>query len=599
MLIINTKRFLIPSNTTYIFLQLKKHSSAIASSLTKLTSSYYHHVSSLPLIYKTLSQSFDEIAIGHPNHECYIFRSEQKRFTFKSFKHEVDSLAASLLELGFQKHDRFAVWLPNTSENVAMSFAASKLGLIKVNINPSYVGRELEYCVNKVGCKGLILSSAVKAIPSLSIIRKLVPELDQHSTCRELSSKAIPTLKHVILTGDSSSSRDGMHLYTELIERGSKLSYDELKKRQALVNSDSPAAIFFTSGTTGQPKAATLTNFAMLNLANAQRELLGKYFARVCAPIPMFHIFCESFGVLSAAVAPCTIIFPTILPDTLLTMQTIDEEKCTALIGAPIIFRDILEHPDRKNYDLSSLIFGALGANPMHIDFLLQLEKEIPIKIVCQNYGITENSGLMFSGEWAGQTDVKRRMGSLGKCMQGLEVKIADTEGNPVPIGQHGEIWARGYSLMIEYYDDSEKTKETLTPSGWLRTGDEGRMDEDGYIYYVGRRKEMIIRGGVNIYPTEIENSIMEHPSVAEVQVFSIPDERYGEEICAWIKLKSDTAACQSNDITRFLRDKMAFFKIPKHIRIVQKFIMTPTGKIQKFKLSEAMVNELKQAQKK
>ncbi|CAF4252339.1 unnamed protein product [Adineta steineri] len=208
---------------------------------------------------------------------------------------------------------------------------------------------------------------------------------------------------------------------------------------------------------------------------------------------------------------------------------------------------------------------------------------------------MTENAALFTSGMWAGDEDPKHRLGSLGRCMPGLEVKIADEQGNAVPIGQQGEIWMRGFSVMRGYYNDPEKTKETLTPSGWLRTGDDGKMDEDGYLYFISRRKEMIIRGGVNIYPVEIENVIIEHPSVAEAQIFSIPDQRYGEEVCAWIKLKSNAQKCAPNDITKFLKDKIAFFKVPKHIRIVDKFIMTPTGKVQKFKLSEAMVHELKE----
>jgi fatty-acyl-CoA synthase len=462
-----------------------------------------------------------------------------------------------------------------------------------VNINPAYVGRELEYCINKVGCKGLLLSPSVKVIDSLSIFRRLVPELDEHSLTHELISKRLPTLKHVILTGDSSNVR-GAHSYRDLVQSGRQRSYTKLNERQASVNPDAPLSIFYTSGTTGQPKAATLTNFGLLNLVYAQWEHLGPYFTRLCVPIPMFHIFSEVVGVLNTAVAKCQIIFPSILPDVLSTMATIDEEKCTALIGAPIIFRDILNHPDRKKYDLSSLIYGAVGASPMHIDFLKQLEKEIPITRVAQGYGMTENGALLTSAMWAGDDDHRRRLGSLGRCMQGLEIKVADRNGNAVPIGQQGEIWARGYPIMSGYYGDPEKTRDTITSAGWLRTGDEAKMDDDGYLYYIGRQKEMIIRGGVNIYPIEIENAIIEHPSVAEAQVFSIPDQRYGEEVCAWIKLKVDATRCQPDDITKFLLDRLAFFKIPKHIRIVDKFIMTPTGKVQKFKLSEAMINELK-----
>ncbi|CAF4019400.1 unnamed protein product, partial [Rotaria sp. Silwood1] len=506
-----------------------------------------------------------------------LYSCEQKRYTYKTFKHEVDSIAASLLELGFEKNDRFAVWLPNTSENVTMTYAASKLGLIKVNINPAYVERELEYCINKVGCKGILLSPSVKSIDSLSIFRRLVPELDQQSSLPgELSAKAVPTLKHVILTGEQISV-PGTHSYVDLLKRGAQTSHTKLTERQASVDPDSAVAIFYTSGTTGQPKAATLTNFGMLNLVRAQWELLSPFYSCVCVPIPMFHIFAATSGVLNVAVANCKVIFPAVLPDTVATMRAIHEEKCTALIGAPIIFSDILMHPDRKKYDLSSLVYGGSGATSLQIDFLRQVEKEFPITRMVQGYGMTENASLLTSGMWAGDDDSQRRLGSLGRCMQGLEIKVVDQQGQIVPIGQQGEIWARGYPIMCGYYGDPEKTAETLTPSGWLRTGDEAKMDEDGYLYFVGRQKEIIIRGGVNIYPIEVENTIIEHPSVAQAQVFSIPDQRYGEEVCAWIILKPNVPKCQTQDIQNFLKDKLAFFKIPKHIRFVDKFITTPT----------------------
>jgi fatty-acyl-CoA synthase len=331
----------------------------------------------------------------------------------------------------------------------------------------------------------------------------------------------------------------------------------------------------------------------MVNMSQVVTQHLGQYFTRLCAPIPMFHIFSEVVGVLSVVTSKCQIVFPAILPDPVATMRAIHEEKCTALIGAPIIYRDILNHPDRKQYDLSSLVYSAVGASPVHIDFLRQLEKEIPIKRIGQLYGMTENAAILTSSMWNGDENETRRLSSLGRCMQRLEIKVVDQQGNPVPIGQLGEIWARGFPIMIGYYGDPKKTSETITSSGWLRTGDEGKMDEDGYLYYIGRQKELIIRGGVNIYPIEIENAIIEHPSVGEAQVFSIPDTRHGEEICAWIKLKSNVPKCQPEDIVKFLSDKIAFFKIPKYIRIVDKFIMTPTGKVQKFKMSEVMITEL------
>jgi fatty-acyl-CoA synthase len=385
-----------------------------------------------------------------------------------------------------------------------------------------------------------------------------------------------------------------MHSYEDLLQHGAKISHNKLNERQASVNPDSPVAIFYTSGTTGKPKAATLTNFNMVNMSQNITQHLGQYFTRLCAPIPMFHIFSEVVGVLSVVTSKCQIIFPGILPDPVATMRVIHEDKCTALIGAPIIYRDILNHPDRKKYDLSSLVYGAIGASPVHADFLRQLEKEIPIKRIGQVYGMTENTALLTSSMFTGDENQTRRHSSLGFPLQRLEIKVADQQGNPVPIGQQGEICARGFPIMVGYYGDRQKTSEAITPSSWLRTGDEGKMDEDGYLYYIGRQKEMIIRGGVNIYPIEIENVILEHPNVSEAQVFSIPDTRHGEEVCAWIRLKADVPKCQPEDIVKFLSDKIAFFKIPKHIRIVEKFIMTPTGKVQKFRMSEEMITELK-----
>ncbi|CAF3093973.1 unnamed protein product [Rotaria sp. Silwood2] len=591
MFLLKTTRLIARPSHVWIIIGFQKRN----NSTRKLTSSYYHHAAPFPMVYKTLSQSFDAIAEKYSDHECLVFKSQQKRYTYKTFKEEVDNIAASLLDLGFQKNDRFAVWLPNTSENVTISYAASKLGLIKVNINPAYVERELEYCINKVGCKGILLSPSIKSFNTLEIFRRLVPELGQSvSSTNVLSAKTVPTLKHVILTG-TQISIPGVHSYEDLIKRGGQLSHKSLIERQASIDPDAPVEIFYTSGTTGQPKAATLTNFGVLNLIRSQWEHFGQFFTRLCVPIPMFHIFSEMVGVLNAAVAKCHLTFPDILPDTVSTMRAIHEEKCTALIGAPIIFRDILMHPDRKKYNFTSLVFGLSGANAMHIDFLRQLEKELPITRMAQAYGMTETAGIITCSMWAGDENVKQRLSSIGRPMQGLEIKVVDQEGNTVSIGKSGEIQTRGHSVMLEYYGDIEKTQETITSSRWLRTGDEGKMNENGYVYFVGRKKDIINRGGVKIYPVEVENTIAEHPCVADAQVFSIPNERYDEEVCAWIRLKPDAPKCEVEDIRNFLKNRLAFFKIPTHIRIVDKFIMTPTGKAQKFKMSEVMANELQQ----
>ncbi|CAF2054341.1 unnamed protein product [Rotaria magnacalcarata] len=569
------------------------------NSTKQLRLSYCHHAMPFPMVYKTLSQNFDVIADQYSDDECLVFKGEQKRYTYKTFKEEVDNIAASLLDLGFKKYDRLAVWLPNTSENVTISYAASKLGLIKVNINPAYVERELQYCINKVGCKGILLSSSIKSLNTFEILRRLVPELNEGvSSTSELSAKAVPTLKHVILTGEKTFVPN-VYSYEDLLRRGAQLSHKNLIERQASVDPDTPVEIFYTSGTTGQPKAATLTNFGIYNLILSQRKLFGQTFTRLCIPIPMFHIFSEMVGVLNAAVAPCHLTFPAVLPDTIATMRAIQEEKCTALIGAPIIFRDILTHPDPKKYDLTSLIFGLSGASSMHIDFLRQVEKEIPVTRMAQAYGMTETAGIITCSMWAGDNDVKRRLSSIGQPMPGLELKLVDQQGNIVPIGTSGEIWTRGHSVMCEYYGDAEKTQETITHSRWLKTGDVGRMDEDGYVYFVGRQKEIIIRGGINIYPVEIENTIAEYPHVLDAQVFSIPSERYDEDVCAWIRLKPDAPKCDIEDIRNFLKDRLAFFKIPTHMRIVDKFIMTPTGKAQKFKMSEIMTKELEKNKEK
>lgn len=332
---------------------------------------------------------------------------------------------------------------------------------------------------------------------------------------------------------------------------------------------------------------------------------------RVCCPIPIFHIFGEVAGAQNINVPGYSTVYPAILPDTLETMRTIEEERCTTLIGPPIIYRDILTHPRRKEFDMSSLEYAVIGATPVSRNLMEQIEREIPIKTVFQAFGQTENSGALTMSIFAGNDE--RRYSSVGKPMPRIEMKIVDEKDRVVPIGQEGEICGRGFNLMkgmmpskslsiqffasfvSGYYGDDAKTRETITATGWLKTGDLGTMDEDGYVYYRSRRKEMIIVGGLNVYPVEVENLLLEHPQIADAQIFGIPDQRYGEVACAWIKLKPEQTIEDIEDVRRFLSSKIAFYKVPKHIKIIDSFVnfMTPTGKVQKFKLTEAMVKEL------
>ncbi|CAF0780132.1 unnamed protein product [Adineta ricciae] len=564
----------------------------------KLTQSYYHHPSDIPLLHHSLGQHLDRLAQAYPDHECYAFKSEgNKRYTYKSFLDEVDGLATILIELGFEKGDRIGVWLPNTSEKCAMTYAVSKVGLIKANINPAYRERELSYCINKVGCKGLIFRSNVRTIDCMKILNQIIPELSESKG--ELNSKNFPTLKHLILTpGDNSTTKvpPGVHLYTDLINKGAGRHQKERVERQSLMDGDTPVAIFYTSGTTGQPKAATLTN---LNLLNSSVPLYychnSAFMSRVCCPIPTFHIFGEAAGTLNINAPGYFTTFPTILPDTLETLRTIQEEKCTALIGPPVIFLDLLNHPKRKEFDLSSLLFGVIGAAPVNPTLMERLEREIPIHMMSQAYGQTENTGAMVMSVYADSNNKKHRYESVGKAMPRMEVKIVDAHDRILPIGEEGEICARGFDLMTGYYGDEEKTRATISSSGWLRTGDIGTMDEDGFIYYRTRQKEMIIVGGLNVYPVEVENVLLEHPNIGEAQVFGIPDQRYGEVLCAWVKPKVNMKIENIEEIREFSATKLAFYKVPKYINVIESFLpyMTPTGKVQKFKLTEDMVKNL------
>ena len=586
---------------------------------TKLTHSYVHNASTLAFQYKTVAQGFDELASQYPDYECYIFKgmlpqinttiqlcfyivAENKRYTYATFKHEIDSLAASFHELGLENGDRIAVSLPNSSENIVLSYVASRLGLIKVrtllqshkkissvfslkiHMNPLMAARELVTGLNKLGCSCIVINSTDTA---LSTLKKAVPDLD------DVARKSVPTLKYIVLTGSNQNafaSVQGVHSYNELIKKGSHHPSFAYKPR---IDPDSALSVFLTSGSTGQPKAIVHSNFSVCNAIavfwNRYETLLLHY----CAPLSMHHVSTGIFGILLPSSNRCTVVIPALMVDAKATMNAIDEEKCTCMITGPVLMRNILALHDRHKLALSSLQYVIIGGTPLQPQFLSQLEEEFGIACVRQGYGMTESSTVLTCSLKAASDDIRRHT-SIGQCMPHVELKIVDDNGMILPVGSSGEICIRSLLLMSGYYAEEPKTKEALTESRWFPTGDLATMDEDGYLYFVGRKKEIIIRAGVNIFPIEIEQAIEEYPSVAEAHVFSIPDAHIDEVVCAFVILKSGML-CDVDELKTFLGDKLTAYKVPEHIRFVEDLDRISIGKVPKPTLAQKMIELLKE----
>lgn len=419
---------------------------------------------------------------------------------------------------------------------------------------------------------------------ALNTLKQAIPDL------KEESYKSVPTLEHIIFTGSNqiiSSSFRNAHSYNTLMNQGVK---NRVKLEVYSVDPELPLLIYLTSGSTGQPKAVVLTNFIVFNAIAIFRFFYGPYLLRHCAPTSMYHITTGMYGALLPSTNLGKVIIPalTINPEAIL--QAIDEEKCTSIIAPPALMHGIFTHADRHKYDLSSLQYITVSSAPMQSNFLRTLEKEFSPARVSQGYGLTECCFLT-NGICATQDD-DRRHTSIGRCDPHMEVKIVDEDGITLPIGSTGELWTRGYSIMPGYYNDREKTTEVITESGWLQTGDLARMDEDGYLFFVGRKKEIIKRNGI-IYPIEVEKIILEHPNVDEAHVFAIPGHHLDEVVCAFVKLKSGMK-CEVDELKLFLRENLVAYKVPEHIRFVDDFIRNAMGKVPKHRLAEEMIKILK-----
>jgi len=562
--------------------------------VTGLTQSYAQGASAVPLIGDTIGAYFDKAAERWADRPALIVTQQGVRWTYAELNARVDAFAAGLLALGHEPGDRVGIWSPNNAEWVVTQFATAKAGLILVNINPAYRTFEVDYALNKVGCKALITADSFKTSDYVGMLRELMPEI-AGSRPGELQSARIPTLRTLIRIG--ADSADGFLRFDDVAALGGATERQTLAELKPKLQFDDAINIQFTSGTTGAPKGATLTHHNILNngffIGEAQRFTDAD---RVCIPVPLYHCFGMVLGNMACITHGAAMVYPGEGFDPLATLQTVEAEKCTALYGVPTMFIAELRHPDMKRFDLSSLRTGIMAGSPCPIEVMRRCVNEMNMSEVTIAYGMTETSPV--STQTSFDDPLERRVATVGRVHPHVEIKIVDSDGRIVPVGVPGEFCTRGYSVMLGYWGDEERTAEAIDAARWMHTGDLATMDADGYVNIVGRIKDMVIRGGENVYPREIEEFLFRHPKVEAVQVVGVPDVRYGEELCAWVKLKPDMTATPE-DIQAFCKGQIAHYKVPRYIKFVDAFPMTVTGKVQKFMMREQMVAELGLAEQK
>ena len=556
--------------------------------MTAIEKSYYCGASTTQIIYETIGGFFDRVAEKHPDSQALILRHQGVEWTYAELQHRVDKLASGLLALGIVPGDRVGIWGPNSAEWVLTQLATAKIGAIMVCINPAYRLYELEYALNKVECKALITDESFKSSDYLGMLNTLAPELE-FCAPGALASAKLPKLKHVIRMGASSSA--GMHNFDQICELATDADRAALLGVQTQLKPDDAINIQFTSGTTGNPKGATLSHCNILNNGYLTGEAMRLTPAdKLCIPVPLYHCFGMVLAVLACVSHGATMVFPGEAFDPQQTLQTVQDERCTALHGVPTMFITELDHPNFSSFDLSSLRTGIMAGAPCPIEVMKRVISEMHMRDILIAYGQTELSPI--NNITLPDDSLERRTETVGRAMPWVEIKVIDEAGYVVPVGEKGEICTRGYSVMQGYWNDPEKTAETIDTAGWLHSGDIATMDASGYVRIVGRIKDMIIRGGENIYPREVEEFLYQHPAISEVQVFGIPDKKMGEEVCAWVQL-NEGATLSADDIKAFCKDQITHFKIPRHIRFVSEYPMTVTGKIQKFVMRDEMLASL------
>ncbi len=540
--------------------------------------SYAHGAADVALLGETIGASFDATVARWGDRPGLIVRQQGIRWSYRELAERVDAFAAGLLALGLTRGDRVGIWSPNNAEWVITQFATAKAGVILVNLNPAYRLSEIEYALNASGCRALVSATAFKTSDYIGMINTLAPELRTSEPGR-LNAARLPKLEAVIQIGETPAP--GALAFSAVLGRGFGAERASLAALANSLQFDDPINIQFTSGTTGAPKGATLTHHNILNngffIGEAMRFTEQD---RLCIPVPMYHCFGMVLAVLACTTHGAAMVFPGEGFEPLATLQTVAEEQCTALHGVPTMFIAQLDHPEFATFDLSRLRTGIMAGAPCPIEVMRRVVVKMHLSEITIAYGMTETSPV--STQTTVDDPLERRVSTVGRVSPHVEVKIIDADGRIVVRGTSGELCTRGYSVMLGYWEDDARTAEAIDRARWMHTGDLAVMDDDGYVKIVGRIKDMIIRGGENVYPREVEEFLYRHPKIQDVQVFGIPDARYGEEVAAWVKVRGGETLT-AEDVRAFCQGQIAHYKVPRHIRFVDEFPMTVTGKVQKF----------------
>jgi fatty-acyl-CoA synthase len=548
----------------------------MARTPTQRAVSYASGPSSEPLLGETIGDNLDQVAAAHPDVECLVSRHQGLRYTYAEFVAAVDECARAFLALGVARGDRVGIWSPNRAEWALVQYATAKVGAILVNINPAYRTSEVEYALRQSGTSVLVAASRFKASDYAAMIAEVRPR--------------VSALETVILLDGGSGYGD--LAWDAFVTRASDASADRLAERQASLEFDDPINIQYTSGTTGFPKGAVLSHHNILNNGYNVTEIQGLGVGdKLCVPVPLYHCFGMVMGNLGCTTRGATIVYPSEAFEPAAVLEAVAEERCMALYGVPTMFIGLLDHPEFASYDLTSLRTGVMAGSPCPIEVMKRCVSEMHMAEVTICYGMTETSPVSFQS----RTDdpIERRVSTVGRVHPHVECKVVDpSTGAAVPPGTPGEVCSRGYLVMLGYWDNDEATRAAIDTAGWMHTGDLGVMDDEGYLNISGRIKDMIIRGGENIYPREIEEFIHTHPVVADVQVIGVPDAKYGEEICAWVRLR-EGHRLELDELAAFCQGKIAHYKVPRYLEIVDEFPMTVTGKIRKVEMRELSIKRL------